>query len=85
MSETAITDAGEKDPRHEPREGRNIFGRIGLFVRQVVSELRRVITPTAEEWRRYTLIVAVFVIIIVVLVTIMDFVFNKGVQAVFGD
>ncbi|MFV0634075.1 preprotein translocase subunit SecE [Demequina sp.] len=76
MSETAVTDSGEKDPRHESREGRNIFGRIALFVRQVISELKRVVTPTREELIRYIWIVLGFVAVMMVIVFALDWVFN---------
>lgn len=85
MSESAFTDAEEKDPRHESSEGHGIFGRPTRFVRQVVAELKRVVTPSVEEWRRYTIVVAVFVLVIVVIVTILDFGFGLLVEKVFGD
>jgi len=61
VSDIAVTDAGDKDSRHQAREGRNVFGRIALFVRQVVSELRRVVTPTREETGRLVAVVLGFV------------------------
>jgi len=81
VSESAITDAEEKDPRHESR---GFFGRPVLFVRQVVSELKRVVTPSVEEWRRYTIVVAIFVLVVVTIVTIFDFIFGLLVEKVFG-
>src|SRR5690606_28486242 len=68
VSETAVTDAGENDPRHESRDGRNIFQRIALFVRQVISELRRVVTPTREELMRYIWVVLAFVGVMMLIV-----------------
>ena len=79
-----MTDSGEKDPRHESRERRNIFGRIALFVRQVVSELRRVVTPTADEVRRYTIIVVIFVGVMTVLIAGLDLGFGELAAALFG-
>ncbi|WP_084038567.1 preprotein translocase subunit SecE [Demequina sp. NBRC 110053] len=84
MSESAVTDSGEKDPRHESREGRSIFGRIALFVRQVISELRRVVTPTREELIRYIWIVLAFVAVMMLIVFGLDFVFNWASAWVFG-
>ena len=84
MSEAAVTDSGEKDPRHEPREGLNIFGRIALFVRQVISELRRVVTPTREELVRYVGIVLGFVAVMMLLVWSMDILFSWLAGLVFG-
>ncbi|WP_062131432.1 preprotein translocase subunit SecE [Demequina aestuarii] len=84
MSESAVTDSGETDPRHESREGRNIFGRIALFVRQVISELKRVVTPTREELIRYIGVVLAFVAVMMLIVFVMDFVFNWLAAKVFG-
>ena len=84
MSESAVTDSGEKDPRHESREGRSIFGRIALFVRQVISELRRVVTPTREELIRYIWVVLGFVAVMMIIVFALDFVFNWLSASVFG-
>ena len=84
MSESAVTDSGEKDPRHESREGLSIFGRIALFVRQVVSELRRVVTPTREELIRYVWIVLGFVAVMMVLVFALDLAFGWIATQVFG-
>jgi preprotein translocase subunit SecE len=85
VSESAFTDAEEKDPRHEGREGRGFFGRPVAFVRQVIAELKRVVTPSAEEWRRYTIVVAVFVLVIVAIVTVLDLAFGQLVDKVLGD
>ncbi len=84
MSESAVTDSGEKDPRHESREGRNIFGRIALFVRQVIAELRRVVTPTRDELIRYVWIVLGFVAVVMLLVFGLDFLFGWLAAMVFG-
>nr|WP_228375046.1 preprotein translocase subunit SecE [Demequina iriomotensis] len=79
-----MTDSGEKDPRHETREGLSIFGRIALFVRQVISELRRVVTPTRPELIRYIWIVLGFVAVMMLLVFVLDVSFGWISQKVFG-
>lgn len=84
MSESAVTDSGENDPRHESREGRNIFGRIALFVRQVISELKRVVTPSREEWIQYIWIVLGFVAVMMVIVFALDVSFGWLSSMVFG-
>jgi preprotein translocase subunit SecE len=85
VSEFTFTEPEEKDPRQESREGRNVFGRVLLFFRQVVSELKRVVTPSVEDWRRYTIVVAVFVLVIVAIVMMLDFGFGTLVEKVLGD
>jgi len=55
-----------------------------LFVRQVVGELRKVIWPTRTELLRYTAVSLVFVLIMVAIVSVLDWGLQKGVFAVFG-
>ncbi len=64
---------------------RGPFGRIALFIRQVFNELGKVVTPTRRELVTYTLVVLVFVIIMMALVSGLDFVFGWLVSFVFGD
>ena len=51
MSETS-TGHSEKNLGPASREGKSPFARISLFVREVVSELKRVVYPSADETRR---------------------------------
>ena len=63
---------------------RNVFSRIALFLRQVMQELRKVVAPTRKELLSYTGVVLVFVIIMMLLVSGMDWVFGWVVVVVFG-
>mgnify|MGYP002654295454 CR=1 FL=1 len=65
-------------------ESQGIFGRIGLFYRQVVSELRKVVWPTRNQLTTYTSVVLVFVGFIILVVSIFDFVLTKIVFWIFG-
>jgi len=65
-------------------ESQGIFGRIGLFYRQVVSELRKVVWPTRNQLTTYTAVVLVFVGFVILVVSIFDFVLTKVVFWVFG-
>ena len=71
--------------RTERAERRGPFGRVALFIRQVINELRKVVTPTRKELISYTGVVLAFVVIMMALVSGLDFVFGLGVQYVFGD
>ena len=62
----------------------NLFGRIALFIRQVLTELRRVVWPTREQLVTYSIVVVVFVTILSLLVSGLDLGFTKIVLAVFG-
>lgn len=85
MSESAVTESEEKDPRHESRESRNLFGRIGLYVRQVVSELKRVVTPTREEYINYIWVVVGFVAVMMTITFVFDLGFKRLADFVFGE
>ncbi|MGF0115752.1 preprotein translocase subunit SecE [Promicromonospora sp. Marseille-Q5078] len=63
----------------------HLFARIALFVRQVVAELRKVVTPTRSELINYTIVVLVFVTVVMLFVTALDYVIGLGVLALFGD
>ena len=73
------------DEVHQVTEEKlNIFGRIGLFYRQVVAELKRVVWPTREQLTTYTGVVIVFVAFIIAVVSIFDVALTKLVFWVFG-
>ena len=57
---------------------------IGVFYKQVVAELRKVIWPTRKELVTYTTVVLVFVVVMVLLVSALDFAFSQAVLKVFG-
>ncbi len=60
------------------------FGRIALFIRQIIAELRKVVTPTRKELAKFTSVVFVFVLIVIGIVYGLDFVFSWLAQQVFG-
>lgn len=72
---------------HEETAGEGklgLFGRIGLFYRQVVSELRKVIWPTREQLSTYTAVVLVFVAFIIAVVSGLDAILTKVIFWIFG-
>ncbi len=60
------------------------FGRINLFYRQVVAELKKVVWPTRNQLTTYTAVVLVFVAFIIAVVSILDVILTKVVFWVFG-
>ena len=74
-----MTDAVEKT---ETKLG--IFARVGLFYRQVLSELKKVVWPTRDMLTTYTAVVLVFVSFIIAVVSVFDLVLTKVVFWVFG-
>jgi preprotein translocase subunit SecE len=61
-----------------------LFARVGLFYRQVVSELSKVVWPSRKQLSTYTAVVMVFVTFIIAVVSIFDAVITKIVFWVFG-
>ena len=61
-----------------------LFARVGLFYRQVVSELTKVVWPTRKQLSTYTAVVLVFVTFVIAVVSIFDLVITKLVFWVFG-
>jgi preprotein translocase subunit SecE len=76
-------DAEQPKAKKETRR-RGIFGRIGGFFREVVSELRKVIWPTRKELLTYTTIVVGFVTVMTTIVAGLDYAFGKGILWAFG-
>jgi preprotein translocase subunit SecE len=58
--------------------------RLLRFLREVVSELRKVIWPTRKQMVTYTAVVLVFLAVMVAIVAGLDLGIGKGVFAVFG-
>ena len=71
--------------KRERDERRGPFARVSLFLRQVVNELKKVVTPTRRELFSYTGVVLVFVVIMMGLVYGLDYLFSLGVNVVFGN
>lgn len=62
----------------------NVFMRIGLFIKQIIDELRKVVTPTGKELLTWSVAVFVFVLLLMLFVTSMDFGLGKLVLWLFG-
>jgi preprotein translocase subunit SecE len=59
-------------------------GGIGRFIRECVSEMRKVLWPSRKELVTYTTVVLVFVVVMVSIVAGLDAGFAKLVLEVFG-
>ncbi len=71
--------------KRDRADRRNPFARIALFIRQVITELRKVVAPTRRELFGYTAVVLVFVLVMMALVYGLDFGFGWLVSWVFGN
>ena len=79
MTETrATSSSSERRPTKDGRTG------VGLFLRQVIAELRKVIWPTREQLVTYFMVVLAFVLFMIAFVSLLDYAFNKTAFAVFG-
>jgi preprotein translocase subunit SecE len=61
-----------------------LFARVGLFYRQILSELAKVVWPTRKQLSTYTAVVLVFVMFVIAVVSLFDLVITKLVFWVFG-
>ena len=95
MTDTSTADArgSGRARRDAPRPGNPVsrfFGSIGLFVSQIIDELRKVVRPTRHELLTYTSVVivfvgaATFVAVVMMYVFGLDTLFTKLVLWVFG-
>jgi preprotein translocase subunit SecE len=84
MTETRGSTATPERGRSRKEERPSLPGRISLFYRQIIAELRKVIWPTRNELITYTSVVVVFVTIIIAIVFTLDYLFGKAVLKIFG-
>ncbi len=77
-----MTATRTESPSSRPSQGRG--GKPARFVRESVSELRKVLWPTRSELTTYSIVVIVFVVVMVALVSGLDIGFAKLVLKVFG-
>ena len=88
MAKNVIDEPSEDivaNAKKERAQRRGPFGRVALFIRQVIAELRKVVTPTRRELFSYTGVVLIFVVIMMAIVYGLDFVFSLLVNFLFGD
>jgi preprotein translocase subunit SecE len=57
---------------------------LGLFLRQVVAELRKVIWPTRDQLTTYFVVVLFFVLVMIAIVSVLDYSFNTLMFKIFG-
>jgi preprotein translocase subunit SecE len=87
LGSTSMPDRGRPESggdRGDRADRKGLFARIGLFYRQVVAELHKVIWPTRRELATYTTVVLVFVAGLTAIVAVADALFGRAVLFVFG-
>ncbi|AWK10603.1 MULTISPECIES: preprotein translocase subunit SecE [Streptomyces] len=83
-AEDEAPDSRKKSRKGGKRGKKGPLGRLALFYRQIVAELRKVVWPTRNQLTTYTTVVIIFVVIMIGLVTVMDYGFQAAVKYVFG-
>lgn len=85
MTDTSASNSkGRSAKKAHKSSGPGFFARIAIFLRQVIGEMKKVVTPTRKELINYTAVVLVFVVIVMAIVTVLDLGFGKAVLWIFG-
>lgn len=78
-------DRTAKSTDSEAAGRRNPFVAVWTFLKQVVSEMKKVIWPTRRETIVYTIIVLIFIVIFTSFIVGLDIGFAKLMLLIFGD
>ncbi|MET8623064.1 preprotein translocase subunit SecE [Kitasatospora sp. NPDC004669] len=81
---TAEGDKTSGKKKSGKRAKKGLFARIGLFYRQIIAELRKVVWPSRNELTNYTAVVVTFVVVVMAFVAGLDYGFSKLSLWVFG-
>ncbi|MFJ4687346.1 preprotein translocase subunit SecE [Streptomyces sp. NPDC091377] len=77
-------DSKKKTRKGGKRAKKGPLKRLALFYRQVVAELRKVVWPTRNQLTTYTIVVIIFVVVMIGLVTLIDYGLDHAAKYVFG-
>lgn len=86
MTETRDSRTGSERARAAKKDDRGPgpVGRVALFSRQVVAELRKVVRPTRRQLATYWVVVLIFVLVIIALVSVLDLGIGWLMLRIFG-
>ncbi|MEU3159776.1 preprotein translocase subunit SecE [Streptomyces griseoincarnatus] len=80
-----MPDAQEQKPRKGgKRAKKGPLKRLTLFYRQIIAELRKVVWPTRNQLTSYTIAVIIFVVVMIGLITLIDYGLSNAAKYVFG-
>lgn len=77
--------ARDSDPAKSEDESEKERRGLGKFFHEVVSEIKKVVTPTWQELWRYVGVVLAFLAFMMILVMLLDWIFGFGSSWVFGN
>ncbi|MFH8973154.1 preprotein translocase subunit SecE [Streptomyces sp. NPDC017890] len=83
-AEDEAPDSKKKSRKGGKRAKKGPLKRLALFYRQIVAELRKVVWPSRNQLSTYTTVVIIFVVIMIGLVTLIDYGFSNAAKYVFG-
>ena len=84
-SSATAAQAAESGASSKSDQKRGFFGRIFAFLREVIAELKKVTTPTGRELIGYFLAVLLFVVVMFLLISGLDYLFGQGAFWIFGN
>lgn len=87
MNDAAPARAGRapgRKPSANRHEDLGFFGRIALFFRQVIAELKKTVRPTRSELWMMITVVIVFILAVMAYVGLLDLAFAQLARWVFG-
>ncbi|MEU0407196.1 preprotein translocase subunit SecE [Streptomyces griseorubiginosus] len=79
-----VPETQKKTRKGGKRAKKGPLKRLATFYRQIVAELRKVVWPTRNQLTTYTTVVIVFVLVMIGLVTVIDYGLNHAAKYVFG-
>ncbi|WP_112465383.1 preprotein translocase subunit SecE [Streptomyces triticisoli] len=79
-----VAESKKKPRRGGKRAKKGPLKRLALFYRQIIAELRKVVWPTRNQLTTYTTVVIIFVVIMIGLVTVIDYGLDHAAKYVFG-
>ena len=88
MTEVSAEAEGGQPKRKKSGKGQgaaSLPARAVQFVRESISELRRVVWPTRAQVSTYTGVVLTFVVIMALMIFAIDYVAGQGVLFIFGS
>ncbi|MFI6340906.1 preprotein translocase subunit SecE [Streptomyces sp. NPDC050535] len=84
MPDAEAPESSKKARKGGKRGKKGPLRRLAIFYRQIVAELRKVVWPTRNQLTTYTSVVIVFVVIMIALVTLIDYGLDHAAKYVFG-
>jgi len=84
VTDTRGTEAPQRRQAQVAERAPGPLARLGLFYRQIVTELRKVVWPTRAQLLTYTSVVIVFVTIMIAYVSGLDYGLGWVMLKIFG-